>query len=78
MANLPKLRITRAWNPTEEVREMAEARNMLFNMGPDLVILVEGQMVRSYEEMVEMASKLPYRHKDPLNVVITPLYSGRG
>ncbi|MDP2931073.1 MAG: hypothetical protein Q8O05_01075 [Chloroflexota bacterium] len=78
MANLPKLRIKRAWNPTEEVREMAQARQLLFERGPDMVILVEGQHVRSYEEMVEMVKEAPYKDKDSLEVVITPLWPAGG
>jgi hypothetical protein len=38
--------------------------------------MVEGRLVRSYDEMVEMAKEAPYRDKDSLEVVITPLWSG--
>ena len=78
MTKLPKLRIKRAWNPTEEVQEMAQARHLLFERGPDMVILVEGQHVRSYEDMVEMVKEAPYKDKDSLEVVITPLWPAGG
>ncbi len=74
----PKLRIKRAWNPTEEVHEMAQAQQLLFDRGPDMLILVEGQLVRSYDELVELTKQAPYKDKDSLEVVITPLWPSGG
>jgi len=72
MPDLPKLKVRRAWNPEEETVAMDEARSFLFSHGPDMTIIVEGQVIYSYEELIEIVSQEPYKEKDFLEVVMIP------
>ena len=61
MVDLPKLKIKRSWDPTEEIRDLKQAKYSLFAHGPDMLILVEGQCIGSYEELVHLASQEDYK-----------------
>ena len=78
MSKLPKLKIKRSWNPVEETHDFEQARHLLFERGTDLIVLVEGQMVSSYEELVQLASLDSYKEKESLEVVMTPLWPAGG
>ena len=77
MASLPKLKIRKTWQPAEETRNFETAPEVLFNRGSMLVI-VEGQRVDSYEELVQLASQKPYKDKKDLEVTLTPLWPAGG
>jgi len=78
MPKLPKLKVRRTWNPVEETHDLEKARNLLFNRGTDMLVIVEGQMVSSYEELVQLATQDAYKDKESLEVVMTPLWPAGG
>jgi hypothetical protein len=78
MSEFPKLKIKRTWNPVEETHDLEEVRDLLFNRGADLLVIVEGQRVSTYDELVQMAEHEKYRSKESLDVVMTPLWPAGG
>ena len=78
MSKLPKLKVRRTWNPVEETHDLEQARHLLFSRGADMLVIVEGQMVNSYEELVQLAAQEPYKDKESLEVVMTPLWPAGG
>ena len=77
MPKLPKLKVKviRALQPVEEVRDFEEAKYLFF---ADAIILVEGYRIISYEELVQLASQEKYRNSEYLEVVLLPLEAGGG
>ena len=78
MPKLPKLKVRRTWNPVEETHDLEQARHLLFSRGTDMLVIVEGQMVNSYEELVQLATQDAYKDKESLEVVMTPLWPAGG
>lgn len=78
MSELPKLKVKRTWNPVEETHELEQARHLLFSRGADILVIVEGHMVSSYEELVQLVTQAPYKDKESLEVVMTPLWPAGG
>jgi len=78
MPALPKLKITRAWDPTQEVRDLEQARDSLFAHGSSMVILVEGRSIVSYEELVQLVRMDEYKDREFLEVVLIPDWPAGG
>lgn len=78
MSRLPKLLVKKpAGYPFEEIRDFEQAQYFLFGGGRGSVVLVEGQAVNSYEELVQLAAQDSYKDKEVLEVVLVPpLISG--
>ena len=74
MSGLPKLKIRRTWDPTEETRDLEQARYSLFSHGRDMLIIVEGRSIISYEELLQLATQDCYKDKEFLEVVMTPYW----
>ena len=72
MSALLKLKIRRTWDPTEEVLDLEQSRHSLFVHGPDMIILVEGRSIISYEELVQLAHMDGYKDREFLEVVMVP------
>lgn len=72
MSALPKLKITKSWEPTQEVSDLEQARDSLFAHGSGMIILVEGQSIVSYEELLQIASMDDYKDRECLEVVMIP------
>ncbi len=77
MSKLPKLKIKiPVGYPNEDICDLEQARYR-FNFNSGAVILVEGQTVKSYEELVQIASKDVYKDREFLQVdLLTELASG--
>lgn len=69
MYELPKLMV--------EIRHFEQIRHIdkAFFWGDNLVS-VEGQVIRTYEELVQIAIQERYRHKEYLEVKLEPLLNG--
>jgi len=78
MSKLPKLKVKRTWNPVEETHDLEQARHLLFSREADMLVMVEGQTVNSYEELVQLAAQDNYKDKEFLEVVLAPLWPGGG
>ncbi len=73
VANLPKLKITK-WNGEEEVQDIEKWEE--FPFGIDDLVVVEGQEIYSYAELLELAGKEPYKNQKFINLRILPLIAG--
>jgi hypothetical protein len=74
MAKSPKLIIKPFGNPNEHVCDFEEARNILnFDSG---VILIEGKMIHSYEEFLQVAAQDKYKNSEIIEVVLLPTITG--
>lgn len=65
---------TLAGCPNEETRDFEQGRYLPFC--DHLLILVEGQAISSYQELVQLAAEDCYREKEFLEVVITSAIGG--
>ena len=70
MSELPKLKVRRDWNPVEETYDLEQARDLLFGQGTDMLVIVEGETVHSYEELLQLATRDSYRNRDSLEVMV--------
>lgn len=75
MSRLPKLKIKLPFGyPSEEVCELEQAKYRFDFV--DVVLVVEGQGVHSYDELVQLATQDNYKNKQFLEVVLIPLIEG--
>ncbi len=77
MSDLPKLRV-KWWGRGEGIIDFEQAKSLLpFGRLQALSILVEGQAVNSYEELVQLATQDCYKDKELLELaVIMPMGGG--
>ena len=78
MSELPKLRIS--WhprNPNEETTcGFENAKDIVFGHGLDVLIFVEGQLITSYEGLLELAGQDRFRNRDTLKVMLVSVVAG--
>ena len=75
LSNLPKLRMEPPNNgDTEATYDLQQAKTNLFNYGA--LVMVEGQLVQSYDELVRLAEHEHYRNKEFLNARVLPMVGG--
>ncbi len=78
MSELPKLKVTN-WcgygYPKEEIMDLEQARDLL-NFDPTMQVIVEGQVLVYYDELVRLAAQDRYRTKEFLVVEVIGLASG--
>lgn len=76
MSSFPKLKITHFIDglPSQELIDFEQAPYFLFNYG--VIVLVEGTLIKSYEELVQLASQDSYRDRDVLNVQMETVVEG--
>jgi len=72
-AKLPKLNVNK-WSGEQEVQEIKSWEK--FPFGVYDVIVVEGQEVYSYQELLDLAKKEPYKDQEFLDVRIVPVIAG--
>ena len=76
MSEFPKLKVTH-WidgQADRDILEFEQAPYFLFNY--DVLVVVEGTVVRTYEELKELASRVENRDKDFLEVRMETLIGG--
>ena len=70
MAKLPKLHVKSFPAEMEEdIRDFEQGKEFPFLLN-DSLILVEGQAITSYDELVKIAAQDSYRNRELLDVVI--------
>ena len=68
MMKLPKLKVKMfPEHCSAEVRDFEYAKDLSFS---DLLIIVEGQQITSYDELVQLATQDSYRGKESLEVIV--------
>lgn len=77
MSRSPRLRIKlESQHVPEDTCSLEEARYR-FNWGHELfVIVVEGRVISTYEELKALADQDPYCNKEYLDVELTPILMG--
>jgi len=79
MSRLPKLKLKKPFGyPFEENREFEQAQYFLFSYGDSATVMVEGQVINSYEELVQLAAQDCYKDKESLEVLLLPAVVGGG
>jgi hypothetical protein len=71
---MPKLLIKVFGDPGEDIYELEDAR-YLFNFA-DQIIVIDGQNVRSYDELVKSVSQGKYKDQEFVEVVQIPAITG--
>ena len=73
MSKLPKLKVQSLFGSGNEpdICDLEQAKNR-FDYGSETIVLVEGQVVNSHEELIELASQDQYKDKEFLEVVLSP------
>lgn len=76
MANLPKLKV-KGMRPDipDEIRDFEQARYFPFE-SDDVMITVENEVVRSYDEMLKLASRPELLDREYLEVAYIPIVEG--
>ena len=64
---LPRLNVKTFPGSSEEIRDFEQAVDLPFL---DVLILVEGRRIGSYEELVQLASQEAYRDRESLEVMV--------
>ena len=77
MSKLPKLKIQSLYGPEGEadICDLEQAKSR-FIYGAETIIVVEGQVVSSYDELVELTEMEKYKDHDFLQVVLMPFIAG--
>ena len=74
MSNLPKLKVKSISG--EEIRDFEQGKYLPFC--DYVLILVEGKVINSYEEFVQLVAQDRYKDKEFLEVTLMPLVMGGG
>ncbi len=71
---MPKLLVKVFGDPGEDIYDLEEAR-YLFDFAHQIVV-IDGQNVRSYDELVKIVSQEKYRDQESIEVVQIPAMTG--
>ena len=76
MSKLPKLKVKYLFgDPSEDVWELEQAEYS-FSYGGEVLVVVEGRVINSYEELVQLATRDSYKDKEFLEVEVVPFMGG--
>lgn len=80
MSKLPKLKIVRMTEHpvVEETRNIEDVQYLLLGLMSGAMVAVEGQIINSYAELVQIAARDCYNDKEFLEVVVAPFPIGGG
>jgi hypothetical protein len=76
MSGVPKLKVTH-WvdaQPSQLVIEFEQASYFLFNY--DVIVVVEGEVIRSYDDLVKFASQDRFKDREYLEVQMETIVAG--
>jgi hypothetical protein len=75
MADHPRLIVKKeAGDPEGEIQEFEQAENFPFH--EEIIIVVEGRQITSYEDLLKMAGQEKYKDKKYLEVMFLPMIIG--
>lgn len=76
MTEAPKLKVKGlGWDVAEEVRDFEQARYFPFGSS-DVIIVVEDEVIRSYDDLVQLVAKGCFKDKEYLEVMFLPIIVG--
>ena len=72
MPGLPKLKVKKTpfGYSEEETYDFKQAQS--FSYGQGSFVMVEGQVINSYEELIQIASRDDYKDREFLEVILVP------
>jgi len=74
MSDLPKLKVNWSFGqPSEKTCDLKQAKDFLFDYGEGILVIVEGQLIHSYEELVQLATQDCYKDREVLSVMLFPV-----
>lgn len=68
----PKLKVRTPWYPFEETYNLEEAQYHLFNQRPPILVTVDGQVIGSYRELIQLAAQDDYKDREFVEATATP------
>ncbi len=75
MTKLPKLKVKGlGWDVSKEICDFEQAKYFPFDH--DVVIVVEGQVIRSYENLIQLLDQDRNKDKEFLQVMFLPIIVG--
>ena len=75
MTELPELKVTGlGWDVSEKIQDFKQAKH--FPFGHDVIIVAEGEVIRSYEDLVQLVAQERYKDKKFLEVMFLPIIVG--
>ena len=75
MTELPKLKVTGlGWDVSEEIQDFKQDKH--FHFGHDVIIVAEGEVIRSYDDLVQLVAQERYKDKKFLEVMFLPIIVG--
>lgn len=75
MSKLPKLKVKGlGWDVSEEIRDFEQAK--YFPFGHDVIIVAEGQVITSYDDLVQLVDQEDYKNKKFLEVMFLSIIVG--
>jgi len=81
VSKLPKLKV-KWWSLGSEDEETTcdfeQAKDVVFGYRPSVLAFVEGEMINSYEELVQVATQDQHKDKETLNVALIVMEIGGG
>ena len=76
MTKLPKLKIKGlGWDASEEIRDFDQGKYLPFDYDY-VIIVVEEQVVRSHEDLVQLVALDRYKNKEYLEIKFLPIIVG--
>ena len=76
MSRLPKLRVLKpSWDVAEEIRDFEQGKYLPFNT-ENIWIVVEGQVIDSYEDLVRLAADPRFKDKEFLEIRFVDIIIG--
>ncbi|TET26006.1 MAG: hypothetical protein E3J67_02590 [Dehalococcoidia bacterium] len=78
MLQLPKLKMKPpSADPAEDIFELEEAKHR-FTYSDEVMVVVEKRLVKSHEELIQLARRDEYKDKEFLEVELVPVIIGGG
>ena len=76
MSEFPKLKVTHMidGHPSLEILEFEQAPDFLFKY--DVIVAVEGEVIKSFEELIQLASQDRYKDREYLEVQMETIIAG--
>ena len=77
MSSLPKLKVQSLLesDSKSDIYDLEQAKNH-FDYESETIVLVEGQVVNSHEELVRLSTQEQYKDREFLEVVLLPFIDG--